>query len=290
MNAQSSCTKLVMLGTGTPVANPKRAGASIAVIAGQEPYLFDFGVGVVRNAAALTPEYGGNIPELHAGRLKTAFLTHLHSDHTLGFPDLLLSGWTSGRRDSPLRVFGPDGVQDLVAGVLSAWKDDIDYRRFGMEGANDRGWRVDVTPISQGEIYSDDNIRVIAFPVIHGTWPNAFGFRIETADKIIVLAGDLSPCDSLLAYGQGADYLVHEVYCQRGYEHHPRLTAILRSYHRLNHTSTHELAEIATKLRPKTLILNHILWFGCSSAEVLDEISERYDGKVVLAEDLDVFD
>jgi len=289
MTAEESHTIVVMLGTGTPVVNPDRAGSSIAIIAGGEPYLFDFGAGVVRRAAAMTPAFGGNIPALHAGRLNTAFLTHLHSDHTLGFPDLLLSGWTSGRRNVPLKVFGPEGIEKLVEGVQQAWEIDVNYRRFGLEGANDQGWRTEVSIISEGEVYQDDNIRVIAFPVVHGSWPNAFGYRVETADKVIVISGDLCPDDNLLKYGRDADYLIHEVYCERGFQESSKLTDLLRSYHRRNHTSTTELAEIANELRPKKLILTHVLWFGCPAEEILAEVQRGYSGDVMLANDLDVY-
>jgi len=235
--------------------------------ANDEPYLFDFGAGVVRRAAALSPRFGGKIPALDAKRLKTAFLTHLHSDHTLGLPDLILSGWTSGRRKQALNLYGPEGTKELVDGIEQGWEEDIKYRVFGQEGANNQGWRTNVTEIKEGEVYRDKNIRVIAFPVIHGSWPNAYGYRVETADKVIVISGDLSPSEKIRTYSKDADLLIHEVYCERGFKESRMLTDELRLYHRKNHTSTLELAKLAAEVQP----------------------TDNYKGKVILANDLDIY-
>ena len=105
--------ELALLGTGNPNPDPLRSGPSLAVLVGERSYLVDFGPGVVRQAAALSPRYGGAFPALEAPNLKTAFLTHLHSDHTAGYPDLILTPWVMGR-DSPLAVFGPVATRKLT--------------------------------------------------------------------------------------------------------------------------------------------------------------------------------
>lgn len=283
----SSTTKIVMLGTGTPVPTPARSGPSVAIVVGDDSYIFDFGPGIVRQAAKMSPRFNGPFDALRGKNLKVAFLTHLHSDHTAGFADLLLTGWTGGHRKEPLKLIGPEGIQELVDGTLEAYDVDIKYRVYGLEDTNNTGWRVDVTEVSEGSVFEDDNVKVIAFPVPHGSWPNAFGYRIETADKTIVISGDLRPNEKIKEYSQGADYLIHEVYCERGLVEN--MKPIRQTYHRGNHTSTKELAKLANDVKPAVLILTHVLPFGCSYTEVLKEVTSDYSGKVIMAKDLDVF-
>src|SRR5436190_24132402 len=92
----STRTRVVLLGTGTPVPDPDRSGPATAIVVDDHAYLVDFGPGVVRRAelAALTKK----IPAVEPGNLKVAFVTHLHSDHTAGYSDLIFTGWTSGRK------------------------------------------------------------------------------------------------------------------------------------------------------------------------------------------------
>ena len=134
-------TKIVMLGTGTPNPEPDRSGPALAIIVDDTPYLVDFGPGVVRRAAAMTPRFGGDIEALSMKNLNVAFLTHLHSDHSAGLPDLILTPWVEGR-DQPLQLYGPEGIADMASHVLQAYKADIRYRIDGLQPANDLGWRV----------------------------------------------------------------------------------------------------------------------------------------------------
>ena len=279
-------TKLLLLGTGNPNPDPDRYGSSFIILVGEKPYVVDFGAGLVRRAAALTPEYGGSIHELDITRLNTAFLTHMHSDHTVGYPDLILTPWVAGR-DVPLEVYGPDGIIEMTDHILKAYQDDIKYRVYGLEPTNNQGWRVNAHEYREGLFYEDEFIKVEAFLVKHGTWPNAYGFRFTTPDKVIVFSGDTAPCENILRYAQGADILIHEVYCQKGFE---KKDEFWRTYHAINHTSTHELAEIANQIRPGLLVLTHTLFWGCSAQEILDEIAESYSGAVVVGADLQVFE
>ena len=123
----SETTQIVMLGTGTPNPFPDRSGPSVAIVVNDEPYLIDFGPGVVRQASAMSPEYGGSVEGLAVEKIKHAFLTHLHSDHTVGLPDLILTAWTVGR-DEPLKLFGPEGAKHMADKVLEAYEEDIRYR------------------------------------------------------------------------------------------------------------------------------------------------------------------
>ncbi len=278
-------TRVVMLGTGTPVPYPDRAGPAVAIVVDEKAYLFDLGFGLMRRAAYFAPRWGGEISALGPEQLDIAFITHLHSDHTGGFADFLLTGWTN-QRDNSVDLYGPDGVQDLVEGTLIAFRDDIKYRLYGKEPTNDAGWRVNTHIVSEGMVYKDDRVSVIAFPVHHGSWPNAFGYRIETADKVIVYSGDLKPSEKLIEYGKNADLLIHEVICDAGYK---KRSQARQDYQMDNHTSAVDLGVIANLLQPKMLILNHVLWFGCSEAEILAEVQQSFDGPAVIANDLDIY-
>ncbi len=284
--SDSDITKVVMLGTGNPNPSPSQSGCSIAIVVNDTPYIVDFGPGLIRQAAAVSPRYGGDIKGLDVKNIKHAFLTHLHSDHTIGFPDLILTPWVMGR-DESLEVYGPEGLNDMTKYILEAYKEDINYRLYGDEPANNQGWKVNSHEfIEEGVIYKDDNVEVEAFPVTHGSWPNAWGFRFTTPDRIIVISGDCSPSDKVIDYASGADILIHEVYYKKGYD---TKSALWKSYHASHHTSTIELAEIANKAKPKLLVLYHILYWGAADEDMLEEISEKYSGKVIIGKDLDIY-
>lgn len=284
--SDSEITKLVMLGTGNPNPSPDHSGCALALVVRDTPYIIDFGPGLIRKSAKMTPRYGGGIKGLETHKLKTAFLTHLHSDHTAGYPDLILTPWVMGR-DEPLEVYGPEGIGSMTEHILLAYQEDIRYRVYGDEPANDQGWRVNWHEFKkEGEIYRDSNIVVEAFPVTHGSWPNAWGFRFTTPDRVIVVSGDCKPSPKVVEYARGADILVHEVYSQAGYQ---TKSDQWKAYHGVNHTSTLELAEIAQKTDPGKVVLYHILFWGSSESEILDEIHSLYKGDVFVGEDLDIF-
>jgi ribonuclease BN (tRNA processing enzyme) len=284
--SDSEVTKLVMLGTGNPNPSPEQSGCALAIVVNDVPYVVDFGPGLIRRAAALSPRYGGHIEGLDVQLIKRAFLTHLHSDHTTGYPDLILTPWVMGR-DKPLEVYGPAGTREMTEHILEAYSEDIRYRLYGSEPANDEGWRVNCHEIlEEGLIYQDEQIKAEAFRVPHGTWPNAWGFRFTTPDKVIVISGDSAPSEKIIEYASGADILVHEVYSHAGYE---KKTEPWKSYHAAHHTSTLELAGIASRAEPGLVVLYHILFWGSSAGELLEEISGTYEGKVIVGKDLDIY-
>src|SRR5712675_2433617 len=123
-SAPATKTQVVMLGTGTPLPDPDRSGPSTAIVVNGTSYIVDFGTGVVRQAAAARKK---GVEALEPVNLKIAFLTHLHSDHTLGFPDLILTPWVVGRKE-PLEVYGPPGTSAMAEHILKAYADDIDIR------------------------------------------------------------------------------------------------------------------------------------------------------------------
>jgi len=275
-----------MLGTGNPNPSPSQSGCSVAIVVNDTPYIVDFGPGLIRQAAAMSPRYKGKIKGLDVKNIKHAFLTHLHSDHTTGYADLILTPWVMGRNE-PLEVYGPEGINKMTDHILEAYEEDIKYRLYGYEPANNQGWRVNSHEFTkEGIIYKDENIKVEAFPVPHGSWPNAWGFRFTTPDKVIVLSGDSAPSQKIVEYADGADILIHEVYSKKGYD---TKTEFWRAYHARNHTSTIELADIANQSKPKLIVLYHILFWGTDDKDILKEISNVYKGKVYVGKDLDVY-
>lgn len=275
-------TQVVLLGTGTPNADPDRSGPSIAIVVNDTPYLIDFGPGVVRRAAAA---FRKGIKGLEVKKLNRAFLTHLHSDHTAGYPDLILTPWVLERTD-PLEVFGPKGIKAMTEHLLKAYREDIDIRLSGGEPSNKTGYKVIAHEIKPGVVYKDANVTVRAFPVDHGSWPEAYGFRFETADRTIVVSGDCRPSASVIENCNGCDLLIHEVYAQAGFD---KRAVEWQKYHSRYHTSSRELAQIATKARPGLLVLYHQLYWGVSEEDLLKEIRAGYAGKVVSGHDLDIY-
>lgn len=281
----SGITKIAFLGTGTPNPDPHHSGNSVAIVVNDTPYIIDCGPGLIRNAAALSPRFGGKIEGLRVENIKRAFITHLHSDHTTGYPDLIFTPWVEGR-DEPLEVYGPEGIKEMTRHILEAYKEDIRVRLYGLEPANNRGWRVNAHEIKEGAIYKDENVTVEAFLVKHGSWPEAYGFKFTTPDRTIAVSGDTRLCENLIEKCRGVDILIHEVYSAEKLKTRPEFW---RKYHPQFHTSTYELARIATQLKPCLLILYHQLYWGASDQDLLKEISTIYKGKVVSAKDLDVF-
>ena len=273
---------IVMLGTGTPNAEPDRSGPSAAVVAGGRSYLIDCGPGTVRRAQKAWEK--GSAP-LRADRLNRLFLTHLHSDHTLGLPDLLFTPWVLGRRER-LKVFGPPGTREMIKHITKAWEKDIRVRRDGLEGANGIGYLTDTVEITQGKVYGDGNVSVSAFHTKHGSWDHSLGYRFQVGDKVVCFSGDCSPTEDMIENYRGCDILVHEVYSETGFK---GKSEGWKRYHSESHTSSGELGRIASEVDPDLLILNHQLTWGFGEEDVLDDIRDRFSGDVVYARDLDIF-
>jgi ribonuclease BN (tRNA processing enzyme) len=276
-------TKVVLLGTGTPNADPERSGPAVAVVVNGTAYLVDSGPGVVRRAAAA--ERKNSIPALNVTNLQKVFITHLHSDHTLGLPDLIFTPWVLGR-SAPLEIYGPRGLTEMTENIERAWAKDIDVRTHGLEKGNTTGYKVHAHEIEPGEIYRDANATVTAFAVKHGSWDQAFGYKFETPGRTVVFSGDTSPTDAIAKACNGCDVLLHEVYNARPLtdETHPALR-----YFQAFHTSAQELAAIATAAHPKLLVLYHQMFQGLPEQDLLDQVKQAYKGNVVSARDLDVY-
>lgn len=274
--------QIVLLGTGTPNADPDRSGPSVAIVVNDTPYLIDFGPGVVRRAAAA---FQKGIKGLAAKNLNRVFVTHLHSDHTAGYPDLVFTPWVLERKE-PLEVYGPKGIKAMTGHILKAYREDIDIRLRGGEPSNKTGYKVIAHEIKPGVVYKDENVTVKAFLVNHGSWREAYGFRFETANRTIVISGDCRPSPSVIQNCDGCDVLIHEVYSEAGFATRP---PEWQKYHSRYHTSSRELAEMASKAKPGLLVLYHQLFWGTSEDDLLKEVRAGYSGKVVSGRDLDVY-
>jgi ribonuclease BN (tRNA processing enzyme) len=282
----SAITQVVLLGVGNPNPIPETSGPATAIIVNGTAYIIDAGPGVVRRAALAAREHG--IPALAAENLNHLFLTHLHWDHSAGLPDILLSGWTMGR-DRPMMLFGPPGSGEMAQNIIEAYAEDIDRRVNGLEPTNNEGWRVDTTigrADATAEIFRDENITVESFPVCHGNWDPAFGYRFTTPDRVIVISGDTTYCPIIAEMAAGADILIHEVIDGEALANRPDAW---RAYHTASHTTATDLARIANQAQPGLLILHHQNFWDGSAAAIMEQISDGYEGEVAWGHDLDVF-
>ena len=302
-NQPSNRTKVVLLGTGTPVPDPERSGPATAIVVDDSAYVVDFGPGVVRRAKAAVLER--HIAALEPANLKVAFATHLHSDHTAGYADLILTGWTDGRR-APLEVYGPAGLKSMTEHILQAYKIDIETRtnRDGDQRENTEGWKVRAHEIKPGVIYKDSKITVTAFPTKHAL--ESYGYRFDTPDRSIVISGDTNPTEETIKACNGCDVLIHEA---RAVELFARLPKGPHSFGAKNHTTSEQLAALAAEAKPRLLIVDHawISWWPGpapsskqpitlttgelhSTTDVLQkEIGSQYSGNFVIGRDLDVY-
>ena len=223
------------------------------------------------------------IDALDPRKLRVVFFTHLRSDHTAGFPDLILTPWAMGRR-APLEVYGPAGLKSMVRYLLEAYRVDIETRvkddpivTMGTTG----GYRANAHEIKAGVIYKDANLTVTAFPTHHVM--ESYGYRFDTADRSIVISGDTSPVQATVDICHGCDVLIHEILPAAWLKTVPTLQAFAAKYH----TTTPQLIEIANKATPGLLILDHVP--SAALGGILKEFTENYSGKVVVGHDLDVY-
>jgi ribonuclease BN (tRNA processing enzyme) len=270
---------VVFLGTGVPGPTPDRQGPSLAVVAGGRAYLVDVGTGVVRQANAA---YLKGVKALQPRGLSIAFVTHLHSDHTIGLPDLMLTPWVIGRT-APLELYGPPGIAAMADNLEKAYAEDIHIRTTGLEQGNTTGYKIEAHELQPGGAYQDSAVKVTAFAVKHGSWPLALGYRFDANGKSIVISGDTAPAESVVTNCDGCDLLIHEVYlnlpADRGTPEH------WARYMKAFHTSAAELGDIATRSHAKALVATHVVGDPAGLQETLEK---GYAGKVTIARDLDI--
>jgi ribonuclease Z len=274
-------TRIVLLGTGNPAPLPDRSGPATAIVVDDTAYLVDFGPGVVRRANAAFLDRG--IKALDPVKLRVVFVTHLHSDHTVGYPDLIFTPWTVGRR-VPLEVYGPKGLKAMTEHILEAYRIDIETRTNpdGNQRGFPEGHNVNVHEIGPGVIYKDANVAVTAFPTKHAM--ESYGYRFDTPDRSIVISGDTNPSQATIDACHGCDVLIHEAITPAWLATRPET---FQRFTAKYHTTTAQLADLARQARPRLLILYH--YSSLSPEELFDDMSARYSGHFVIGRDLDVY-
>jgi ribonuclease BN (tRNA processing enzyme) len=272
-------TVVVLLGTGMPRPNPNASGPATAIVVGKQVFLVDAGPGVERQLSAAHLPING---------VTALFITHLHTDHTLGYPDLIFTSWVMGRKTA-LQAYGPHGLQKMTDHLIAAYAEDIKVRTEGLEHETPNGYKVSVHEIDPGVVYDSLGVCVTAIRVHHGNWAEALAYRFDTPSRSVLVSGDTRYDEGLIGPARGIDVLVHEVYSasklkpeQRpGGEDWPR-------YMHEFHTSDVELGKLAAKIRPKLLILTHIIRMGATDDELLAGIrAGGFAGRVVIGRDLD---
>lgn len=274
-------TKVILLGTGTPALITGRSQSSVAIIVDGRSYVIDCGSGCIERIVQAKTM---GIEELSFPNLTKLFLTHLHPDHTMGLPGLLIAPWVRGRT-SVIDIFGPTGTSQLVNGILESYKSGInEHLNHGPVNLHEIDKQV--TEFIAGIIYQDHLVEVEAVAVDHGTF-DAYGFIFRTRDKTIVISGDTCPVPHLYKKIIDCDILIHEVYCQAAILKMPEK---FRNYFSKVHTSGMELGNIANEVNPGLLVLTHQILYGQSTEDLIKEVRSNYNGKIVYGNDLDVFE
>ena len=269
-----------LLGTGTPVPAMSRFGPSILIEAGGQTFLFDAGRGAMQRLAQL---------EVRWQDVDGVFLTHLHSDHVVGFPDLWLTGWLVGAgRDRPVRVWGPRGTQRMMSKLEEAFDFDIRIRLYDDRRAPN-GVLLFAEDITEGVAFEKDGVTITAFEVDHSpVWP-AFGYRLDYDGRSIVLSGDTRVSTNLIRYAQGVDLLVHEVASPESFHRAGVRPERIKSI--IDHHSTPEQAgEVFAKTNPRLAVFSHIVQPDASEEDLIPPTRKHYAGRVEVGEDLMVIE
>lgn len=273
-SASPQSFKIVLLGTGVgPPVNLQQFGASTLVECGPVRLLFDCGRGATLRMGQM------GIP---VGSISRLFLTHLHSDHVIQIPDLLLTGWVGGGRKVPLEVWGPAGTRAMMDRLQQAFAFDIGMRRDVDEKAPPAGIKVVSHDIEQGVVYDEAGIKVTAFLVDHSPVAPAFGYRIDYGGQSVVLSGDTRVSENLIRFAEGVDVLIHEVLdegtVREWFPTNPTFAAAILA----KHTTPEEAGKIFASVKPRLAVYSH----APSAERVITETRRTYSGPLQGAEDM----
>jgi ribonuclease Z len=266
--------EVLLLGTGFPRPDPQRAGPSTAVVIGGKWFVVDAGRGTTLRIAGTDLKYEN---------MRGVFLTHLHSDHTAGLPDLFATSWQFGRKNVPLPLYGPPGTKRLAKAMLQFFAEDIHIRRDLMEKHPAAGATIATHIVREGVVYDDGEVKVTAFAVDHRPVRYAFGYRFDAGGHSIVVSGDTRPTDNLVKFAKGADVLVLEAYLPEHFDRvqTPEMAARLKSYH----TSAEEAGQLAARAGVRKLVLTHLI--PTDGGETFRERAARaFKGEIVVGRDL----
>lgn len=272
--SSSDNLKVILLGSGVgPRINLQQFGPSILIEAGGERLMFDCGRGATLRMAQLGISHGS---------ISRLFLTHLHSDHVIQIPDLLLTGWVGGGREIPLEVWGPEGTSEMMDHIQQAFAFDIQMRRDIDEKMPGEGIKVLSHNISEGVVFDKQGIKVTAFLVDHSPVKPALGYRIDYRGHSVVLSGDTRVSENLIQFAQGTDVLVHETLDEETVRNwvpnNPQLLKAILAHH----TTPEQAGEIFTRIKPRLAIYSH----APNSERVITQTRKTYNGPLQGAEDL----
>jgi len=277
-NSAPDTLRVTLLGTGGPPPILDRFGPCTLVEAGSEKFLFDAGRGALQRLFQL---------KIRFSEITGLFLTHLHSDHVVGIPDLWLTGWINqawGGRQVPLPVWGPLGTKEMMFHLEKAYQFDIRIRsHYPKEGVT-----VIAEEFTGGVVYEKNGLKIQAFLVDHGRIKPAYGYRIDFAGKSVVLSGDTRFNENVIRFSRGVDLLVHEVIGMTDeFLQKSEFGKTIAS----NHTTPQDAGEVFRHAHPKLAVYTHILFFGdYLPDDLVASTRTNYAGPLEVGEDLMAID
>jgi ribonuclease Z len=267
--------KVTLLGTGSPSPVMNRFGPSILVEAGGQKFLFDAGRGALQRLTQVKVSWRD---------VQGVFLTHLHSDHLVGFPDLWLTGWLISERDVPLYVWGPRGTRKMMSHLEQAYEYDIRIRLYDTRPPPE-GVVILAEDIAEGVVYEKSGVKITAFEVDHAPVKPAFGYRIDYAGRSVVLSGDTRFSENLIRHAQGVDLLVHEVAAPQTFRRAGSPPELAKSII-AHHTTPEQAGEVFSRTKPKLAVYSHIVRPTATEQDVIAPTRTTYAGPLELGEDL----